>query len=552
MASTPLVSGPWDGVLDTTDPFDDSPNRLVNASNGYFIDTTSPGGYYGRPGFIQGPISVSSLGARSTLYNFAVGDGTYIRFLACDGKLYRITTAGLNFTTLTDVTPVGVTIDATDGTTSGGPTTRYYMSQLAGNLVFTDGINRPWLGSALTSTPITGTYISADGGTTAWTAQGAPFTYQGSLGFLVKSPASGTNAQAGVGFIWSEPNQPSVGYEQSGYADFFNYIQTGSDPLYAALGTNEGLVLWRETSIGIAVGPLNQLQSSPTTATLSFDVGTKSPAAIATFGQNVFFVDRLGRPYLLTLGGSAPVAIWEQMRGQFDRHPAYLNYPNVIGLTAQAVVVPQLKVALLAPFSPYPTGNGTNLGPIMPAVAFAFDAQNGRYMGTWSLYDGTATFEAMGVMRDANNNPALCVISGTTTGASPSVWFNHQTVLSAGQWNDTDVFGVDQGAMRPSVTTGRLGYSEELAWDCRKGTSITMSASPVVCTVTTPYNSATAEGTVTPSSSDDSTYRTSFGLDVRAARGMQFTLSPTGYAAQWGAQRMTALAVARRARVDDA
>ena len=547
-----LGTGPWTGVLDTTDPFDDSPQLLVNASNGYFIDTRTPGGYYGRPGFVQGAVSETGLGPASCLYNFEASDGTYIRFFAFKGKLYRVTTSGLTFTGATDVTPVGVTIDATDGTTSGGPTARYYMTQLGGNLVFSDGVNRPWVGSALTSTPITAAYIDADGAGGTYAVQGQPTLYQGSLVMLLKSVGTASlNCQPGVGFLWSEPNQPTVGYEQTGYADFFNYIQTGSSPLYAALGTNEGLILWRETSIGIAVGPLNQLQSSPTTATLSFDVGTKSPAAVTTFGNNVFFVDRIGRPYRLTLGGGAPEPIWEQMRGQFDRNPSYLNYPDVIAKVAQAVVVPQLKVVLFAPFSPFPTGNGGNQGPIQPAVAFAFDAGTGIYLGTWTLRDGTPTFECMAVMRDGNNNPVVCTISNTTTGADTTCWFNHQTVLSAAQWYDTDALSANT-SMRPTVTTGRLGYNADAVWNARRGTAIVMSSSAVTATVTTPYQSATAEGTVTPPTSDDSTSRIPFGLDIRSARGMQFALTPSTLTNQWGIQRVEVVATPSAARVEDA
>ncbi len=535
-----LSSGPWTGVLDTTDPYDDSPDKLVNASNGYFIDTRTPGGFYGRPGVIQGPGSVSSNGARSCLYNFAVSDGTYLRFFACKGKLYRITTSGTSFTTLTDVTPVGVTISATDGTTSGGPTTRYYMTQLAGQLVFTDGINRPWLGTNLTSTPITGTYIDADGLGSAWIAQGAPTIAQGSILFLVSSPPSGSSVQAGVGFMWSEPNQPATGYVQTNYTDFFNYVQTGSEPLYAVLGTNEGLVLFRERSIGLASGPLNSLSSSPTVATIAYDVGTRSPAAIATFGNNIFFVDRLGRPYMMQMGYfgiQPPTPIWEQMRGQYDRNHALQNYPAVIGLVAQAVVVPTLKVVLIAPYSPYPTGNGGNLGPIQPTTAFAFDAESGSYCGTWALRDGTPTIEAMAVMTDGNNNPTLAIITNTNTGNDLTTWFNIQNVPSAGKWYDTDQNGVNT-TMTPSVTTGRLGYSESATWGAREAFAVVMSSSAVSLTVTTPYNSATSQGTVTPPSSDDSTYRVQFGLDVRAARGMQFTLTPSTLTNQWGIQRL--------------
>ena len=41
---------------------------------------------------------------------------------------------------------------------------------MGGTMVVTDGVNRPWVASNLSSTPITGTYIDFDGMGTAWVA----------------------------------------------------------------------------------------------------------------------------------------------------------------------------------------------------------------------------------------------------------------------------------------------------------------------------------------------------------------------------------------------
>lgn len=546
-----LRSGPYTGVYNSADPYDDAPDKLVNASNIYFVDPRLPAGAYGRTGVVEGPINESGVGPRSCLYNFVVSDGTSIRFWAFGGKLYRITASALGFTTATDVTPVGVTIDNTDGSTSGGPTTRYYMTQLAGVLVFSDGINRPWVGTNLTSTPITGTYIDADGAGGTYAVQGAPTLYQGALVMVLKSIGTATlNAQAGVGFIWSEPNQPTVGYEQTNYADFFNYIQTGSDPIYAISGRNEGLYIFRETSIGIATGALNQLQSSPTSATIAEGVGTMAPAAIATWGTTQYFVDRLGRPYRLPLGGH-PDPIWEQLRGEYTDHPSYQNYPAVIAKTAQAVAIPAYKAILFPIYSPAPTGAGSDNGPIMPAIGYLFDADSGIYLGTWSLGTGTITFDAVAILRDGNNNPILCSIGTATSGASLTHWLYRQTVPSANQWDDLDHNGASL-SMLPSCTTGRLGYSDDVVWNADRAVSVTMSAAPVKLVVTTPYETSTVEGTVTPPTSDDSTYRTQFGLDVRSARGMQFTASPTTATAQWGFQSLAVNGVPVKAGPEDA
>ncbi len=550
-----LTSGPWSGVLDTTDPLDDQPDKLVNATNGYLVDPNAANGFYSRAGFTQNPGPGANDGARTQLYAFAQADGTYLHFMAIRGKLYRC--SGTNFVTQTDVTPVGVTLAADDGTGTN-VTTRYYMTQLAGQLVFTDGVNRPWLGTNLTGTPITGTYIDADGAGGTFTVQGKPTLYQGSLVMIVGSIGTAVmNAQAGVGFIWCEPNRPSVGYCQTNYADFFNYVQTGSQPLTAIWGTNEGLYIFREASIGLATGPLPQLQSSPTTATVAVNVGTLAPDCMAQFGTNLFFVDRVGRPYLMNvatayaieLGFSGPVPIWMQLRGQFDRHPSYLSYPNVVALVGIAVVEPQRNLVLMAPYSSGPTGGSGSQTPLSPTFAFVFDGGSGRYMGTWTLADGTPTWNAVAVWHDTANNPVVAILQDTLATVY-RVWT--QALLSAAQWNDV-TGGSTTVAFLPSVETGRLGYAAATVLTSKRATAVTMSGAPTSFTVLTPYNNSTVEGTPSPSSSYDSTYRLVCGLDVRAARGVQVTLTATGaLSAQWGVQRVEVAATTAAARAVDA
>jgi len=575
MALTPLTSGPWTGVYDTTDPYDDQPDKLVNATNGYFLDPTTPGGFYSRPGFTQGPAHIfRNPGAQSGAYSFANADGTFTTFVAVDGKVYRQGYAGVALT-LDDVTPTGVTISNDDGT-STPPTTRYYMTQLAGNLVFSDGVNPVWLGSALTSTPITAAAIDVDGAGGTYAIQGAPTLYQGSLVMILKSVGTAVlNTQPGVGFLWCEPNQPSVGYEQSGYADFFNYIQTGSAPLYAALGTNEGLVLWREAAIGIANGPLNQLQSSPTTATVATNVGTAAPACVVTFGRHIYFVDRLGRPYRMLPDGSAPEPIWQQMRGQYDRTPDYLAHPAATALVGHAWIDPQLNLVLMAPYTASASGSGGNYTALAPNVAFAFHAETGIYLGVWQLGGGGYSLNCATTFRDNNGNPVTLLVQEDDAALAYWIWVG--AALSAGQWVD---YNKDPIRLpldpAPSVTTGRLGYNESVTWSCRNATAVVMTDEPGVMTVTTPYVSSASEGTITTQGSYDGTHRGVYGPNILAARGMQVTVAASGgnpsleaedgnaliaedgvalvvqASAQWGIQRVALLASPRRATIYDA
>ena len=141
----------------------------------------------------------------------------------------------------------------------------------------------PWLGNeALLSTPITGTYIDGDGSGTSWAAIGEPQIYQGSLMFI--SATTFSNVTGGIGIIWSEPNQPATGYMQSGFADFWNLIQTGNSQLYALKATNSGLYYSRAGSWGVLSGtPSVNFQNTATQDVVSYNVGCVSSKSVKAF-----------------------------------------------------------------------------------------------------------------------------------------------------------------------------------------------------------------------------------------------------------------------------
>jgi len=102
------------------------------------------------------------------------------------------------------VTPVGVTIDA-------GITVRVYFASLIGTLMVTDGVNRPWIATNLTSTPITGTYIDYDGIGGSWTTIGAPKIYGGAA-FVILNAVNGVSRRTDIS--WSNPGTLSIGWQQ--------------------------------------------------------------------------------------------------------------------------------------------------------------------------------------------------------------------------------------------------------------------------------------------------------------------------------------------------
>lgn len=148
MARQTLGVGPFKGVRDTGEPFDDQVEVLLaNASNVYFPDPQVGSGAYARPGFTT-TNSVTSATNGQGVHRHVGTDGTAYNFLFIGGKVWR------QSTTLTtapvDVTPTNVTI-ATGG--------RVYAVSLGDSIFIHDERNIPWLATNLGGTPITATLV---------------------------------------------------------------------------------------------------------------------------------------------------------------------------------------------------------------------------------------------------------------------------------------------------------------------------------------------------------------------------------------------------------
>ena len=525
MARQNLRSGPWKGVLDSPDPFDDAtaPEFLQDAQNIYFTDGEKPSGACARPGLVTSTAAIltTTAGQAACAFTMTSLGGTIYRFFATNGKLYRL--SGTGYTTATDVTPTGVTI-----TTAASPAGRIYMASFADELIFTDGTVRPWRGTNLAATPITGTYIDIDGAAGAWTAQGPPVVYTGALFFIAKSVPGGSSVEAGVGLVWSEPFQPDVGYVQTGYANFWNLIQQSADPLYCLWATNSYLYYFRENSIGALAGAPNVNFSSTASADMvAVGVGCAAPASIIQFGDTIYFVDSVGRQWSYTEGGELK-PIYKQLEGQIAANPAFLSYPAVVAQVAISVVVPQLNVVLMGGWSSSPTASP----PLAPTTLYCFDGLTGMYFGRWSAAaaSGVTTFDALAQMKDAAGSP---IVVAYTTGTSMKI--NLLSLLSANVWTDNTILPTI------SVQTQRLGYSADNVWNATDvGVVISETAAPLTITVKTPYTSATTEATaMAANSSQDGTYRVAFGMDVVQARGIQVTITPTTATSQWVCQHVT-------------
>lgn len=520
-------------------PYTDSSKYLTKAMNGYFRDAAGLSSWAARPGLTTGnyPSAQMGTGQRGQGEHSHVdpATGAIYRFFAVNGKLYRSNAA---FTVFTDVSPVGITID-------NAASTRVSMLSVGASMVATDGVNRPWVASNFASTPITGTYIDIDGAGGAWSTWGKPTTYQDSVMWITQTVPSGSDVQARIGFVWSEPNQPAVGYDQPGYADFWNMIETSSDPLYCLLGTNDGLFVWRENSITLATGtPSINFSSTASREARGDSVGSVTPWAVAIFGENIFFLDNLGRPWMMPLDGH-PQPIWEQLASVTATNGVWGAGTAVFGYIATGTIVPELNLYLVA-ISP---GNSN----ASPKIGEVFDAGSGAYAGEWNVASGDGSFDVIDTMLDANGARVLSVMGGI--GGGPPIQGGYVSILSLSGlvWTDSA-----NGLMDLRIQTEPIGFSASYVMhpDYANIMLRTPDTIPVVGYFAA-YGNPPSVLNVVPlepqSTAVIQSARAVVGLDGAATRFTQFYFTgPTAPVSQWGLQRIEVFGSRSLAGPDDA
>lgn len=555
-----LTTGPWKGVYDTPDPFDASPSHLRDLLNGYIPDPDAGSGVYARNGFGKAFNGNPLTTAFSALYGQAVYehtmlDGSILNFVIIAGKLLRLTAPNATATTVTDVTPVGVSINS-----GVGPV--YITSMVAeiggvtqSVIVVNDQLNRPWYGTNLTGTPITGTYIDYDGAGVAWTAVGQPVVWQGALLFILGA-VGGVARREDI--AWSEPGSPDTGYQQATFDNNMTLVLPGqSSPgaLFALSPTNVALYYFRSHSIGAIAGPIDNLASSNTADAVSFNIGCTAPRTIQQFGNAHFFCDALGRPYLFR-PGSPPEPIWHQMRGVVREWGANAAYQ--LATYASSAIEPTHNLYLVTIRRDDPGAADT----VAPTIIYAFDAATGTYVGRWTIADlndgnGGIGISCMGILEGLDgNDPVLFVVGqGAPTSAALGYgWYFRARGFpfpDDAQWFDGDVYPNVQ------VTTDRLGEDPDTVYFVDRLTAITGNAAPCAFSVETSASAfaavASAQVATPIGSPADETYRCAVGVEQRG-RGPAVRVWPQPSDAtidQWALHRMTLRAVPSLAQPDE-
>lgn len=549
-----IRTGPWKGVYTTNDPFDADPEYLIGAKNTYIPDVMAGSGVYGRPGFRLAfagePLYVGADAFRGQcIYSHPMLDGTTISLLVHGGRIFRVDPA---LGTREDVTPTGVSIDAS-------VTTRVYMCSCVGQLIVTDGVHRPWVGSDLTSTPIVGTYIDYDSQGVSWTAFGKPVVYLGAV-FFILNEVNGVARRLDVAY--SEPGLPATGYQQTDYDNNISLITASGSPLFALFATNTALYYWRAQSIGTIAGPdIGNLSSTPSEDAIAFNVGTQTSGAIAQFGSSFFFPDAIGRPWLFTYG-TAPKPIWYDMRGVVQSQS--VASPETTAIVSTACIEPTLNKYVAALWSPDP------LALVPPDTMYVFDAVTGGYEAIWQVTDpddptAGLSLECIGVLTDSSgrsqfvamtpggyiyfataltSDPSALTTEGgdtiTTEGGDPLV-----TESLPATWDDNGTLP------ETFVETDRLGYDEDTNLFVDRVTVITLNPGPVQVTVNATMTPSSVEGAPEPSISHDGTYRLVCGVEA-FGRGPSVQVRPLTAVDQFAIERISMSVVASRAGPEDA
>lgn len=545
VSRTSLMAGPWTGVFDTSDPFDASPSTLRDALNIDIPDPENGSGAYGRNGFALGNAGATVTTFFDPLYPQAIHthtalDGSTSNFMIVAGKLLRSSAVALLPMTITDVTPAGISINTT------GPVS---ITSLLDTIIVNDGLSRPWVGTNLTGSPITGAYIDYDGLGVAWTAYGAPAVYQGAV-FFILNVVGGVSRRQDVS--WGEPGDATIGWQQATFDNNWTLSQHATGPLFALTATNLALYYFRAQSIGAIQGEVGpNLASTATNDAISAGVGCTAWRTIQQFNTAIFFADARGRVHRY-VPGQPPSPIWEQMRGVVRQHGG--NDDDQLGTYASSVIDPTLNRYLVTLWRPDPTA-GTYA---MPTTAYSFTADTGKYMGRWTIGDtgsGGVGISVMGLLNDSALTEPTTVVLGERVVGSQSLGF--LWYLRVQGWPTPDPTQWLDNNLLPRIQcrTNPLGEAEDVVYTVDRVTLITSNASACLVTVDAPNASATVAGTpAVNGTSSDGTYRLVAGVSGVQGRGPSVTVSPQSgdpTLDQWSLQRVAVVAVASTAGPGD-
>lgn len=340
-----------------------------------------------RPGFYSDLVSWTASGTGQLVYHFIKADGTEKTILIKGGKFW--TWNGTAFTeslTAANLASASITLSSS---------VRCFACFYNNTVVISDGVNTPWTWDG-----------TANGGavslTNAPVFYGQPTVYYAKL-FAIKNSDRLT-------ITWSEENSANTGYEAGGFNNAWTLGQTGSQRIWALLGTNDGLYYWRDSSIGVISGAVDtDFTTTGVHDAISDNIGTLSRDVLLYHGM-IYFTDQSAKPYRFSSGGVTMEPLWIQMARKFT--PMYYGYgvEDAILISALSntdvpiVSAPQMAQVLFC-------WAGHN------SILFAgFNTESGLMQG---LYQATGTtVHVVGPIRDLTygyHKPLIGMLTSHTT-----------------------------------------------------------------------------------------------------------------------------------------
>lgn len=489
----------WDGHAD--------PSLAFLAYNAY-VDVAGDGSAYrSRPGRLR--VSSSAIGGGGNgqlVYQFTKNDGTQYTVAICGGKFY---TLAWNSETWTEVLTAS---DFSGASITLSSTARCSAVTFNNTLVVSDGVNVPWTWDGTTNGGLTKL-------TNAPVAYGQPTVYAAKLFFIKNTDRAS--------IVWSEESAANTGYEAGGYSNVWALIQTGSEPLQAIRGTNDGLYFWRQRSIGVVRGAFNaDFQTSNTFDGVSTRIGTRSPRGVLYYNNTFYFPDEYGRPWAMQPGGN-PEPLWEQVALAFPQDTTDDNAIQAVGwnvavsatdLTAmETVPVSSIGCVLFTSSPSTSSGDDTHGG-----ILFRLD---GRAQGLWEWNNTTAGVGASGeVLNSDTALPEVLQVEDdgrTYAFGRRDIWYDEESdgddASTASKWvgpklgaNDRVDLQFIQADVVTDARTGGAGTSVQV--------DVLTSRNPTIGSV----QAATATTSLT-----NAEIRVPFGVNAAGRWGMLYVIVST-------------------------
>jgi hypothetical protein len=414
-------TGRWRGMFDSTAAHDQHPDFAGYAGNVYLADwdTSSPR-WVGLPGTTLLGAQLGSGGARTfqAIGSFTTTVGVTYRIGICGGKFYTYDYGGNLWTetlTAAHLAAASVTLSTT---------AMCALVPYANTMVVSDGVNTAWAWDGTSGGGITKL-------TNAPVFYGVPWVYNGLL-MGIKNSAPNT-------IVWSEPGELNTGYEAGGYNNAWDLRQTSNDAVVAGAGTNDYIVIFRQTSITLIRGDVTpNFSSTGTDEGVDEHVGTRSPYSIVKHDLDVYFFSSDRRIMRVRAG------VAEDMSAGFR--------DTLTGISVSQMAIVQGTVRDLEQ-----QGERVVMGlPVTGATALGiFCYVNPHTGGAESVQTGFQC-QRLGTWRNANGD-AVMVHGGGASAATSADGYAYDHGLISGSARNYG-FQAGAAAITHSVSTAKLGY----------------------------------------------------------------------------------------------